>query len=197
MIYKVATPTGPVDVPELYAITDVKEYAKSFELTRNMDYFKCKKTNVSKKDYYKFLEKNGRLIMGSNIYVTKKDVLSIQRSTNVAIIGPRSEDSSVFIKSEKISDMLGSSTDGMVRCLDDKYLKLLSQFKYFDFIAYHPSTRMDPFFEGTIGKGSMFTTFLDEDTRPDWMIDNNIKYDTLAIFLTLHGWTMKVKQTNK
>jgi hypothetical protein len=190
--YKIATPTGPVDVPELYAFTDVKEYSKSFELTRNMDYFIRMKQSIDKGKFYSFLEKHGKLSMSVNMYETKKDVLSIQRTTTVSIVGPRNEDSSVFVESERISEIIGSHTDSLlVKCLSDKYLKMLNQFKYFDFMSYYPEMRMAAFQE--IKADPFFAGLMNEDMRPDWMIDKNIKYDTLAVFLKLYGWTMKLK----
>ena len=127
--------------PELYGITGIKEFAKSFMELRDMSKFKLVKGKMSRDDFGRFVEQNRSIYIDSYRFITSgKNKNGIIEATTIDIPIPTSE--SETVKEEY--DMLFGEFDYMnwnnIFALDmfnEKVLKALLRLGYYTAFRYN------------------------------------------------------------
>lgn len=127
--------------PELYGITGIKEFAKSFLELRDMSKFKLVKGKMSRDDFGRFVEQNRSIYIDSYRFITSgKNKNGIIEATTIDIPIPTSE--SETVKEEY--DMLFGEFDYMdwnnIFALDmfnEKVLKALLRLGYYTAFRYN------------------------------------------------------------
>lgn len=185
-LYYIAPPGEKIDTTRyLYAYTDKKRYAESFEETRDMSLFikKTKYIDGDDKEYKLFREKYVAAQLCRRTLKTCNDGIQ----SLVELVITNDEDVKTFTSEDKILEYIANKTEDL-SFLKSKYLKIMNNLNYFtlfmmkaneqyDEEVFIPKSRSSYFYDGM---------YMEEDAG-----SYDIKVDQLATFIYFFGKTLK------
>lgn len=176
-IFMIADQTGIFSEPRLYAISNNKELVQEFKETRNMNFFRIKKDEMTKSEYKKYADKYKAYVLGMRGYITHSDI-SRTKSKIVSIVSTSYEEETVYIKSGHTQSELAKHTLEDSDIFNDEIIEALKYFMYFDFYMTSSSDEFDYY------SGYQISI---NDSFKDWNVD------MLELFIMFYGNTLSSK----
>lgn len=162
------------NLKSIYAFTDNKNLAKTFERERNMKVFVKKVVEMTRDEFLQFELTRGRYCLAERFYQTRDTSTGIQKIRHVAIVGPEHEENTVFSKSMSVCDEAAKFYNPLIATLNDEYLKALAVLQYWDIMRM--SNVISPYKP-------------EEDILCE--APSDMEVDSFELFLLLYGHTFK------